>query len=146
MPRLYGEESIVANFRLQTDVITIKANQTFPDVLTAFTICLWFSSSASRYRSSEKTLFTYLPEDRNIGEVYMSLLPNNIIFSVANDLVIATAMVSDILCLHALVVIIDCDVVCLLLFTMARLSSGAPTGASVQLCTEADLCQGAYGL
>ena len=94
MSRLYNEESLVANFNLQTDVITIKANQTFPALLTAFTICLWFRSPASRYWSSQKTMFTYLPADLGMDGVYLSLLPGYILFSINNDFIIATKTVS----------------------------------------------------
>ena len=95
MSLLYGEQSFVAIFRLQTDVITIKANQTFPALLTAFTICLWFSSTPPRYWSSEKTMFTYLPDDTTVDGVYISLLPRHVLFSVNNDFIIASAKVSS---------------------------------------------------
>lgn len=96
MSLLYGEESFVANFRLQTDVITVKANQTFPAWLTAFTICLWFSSTGSRYWQSDKTMFTYLPEDVTMDGVYVSLMPKHILFSVNNDFIVTAAMVSEV--------------------------------------------------
>lgn len=92
MSLLYGKESFVANFRLQTDVITVKANQTFPVWLTALTICLWFNPTGQR--DADRALFTYLPEDTSIDGVYVSLLPKFISFSVNNDFIVASVMVS----------------------------------------------------
>lgn len=84
----------VANFAYKTDLIAIKSQQAFPD-LSALTLCVWLLSSASPLRSSQNTVFSYLPSDWDSAGVHLSLLPPNyVILSVNNYLVIGNSVVS----------------------------------------------------
>lgn len=92
--RLYSEESFVVNFHVQTDIVTVKANQTFAEILTAFTICTWFFATTSDHKFLKRTIVSYLPEDASTDGVYLTLLPKYLIYSVNNDLVIGMVAVS----------------------------------------------------
>ena len=94
MSLLYGEVSLVADFKVRSDIITMRANQTFTALLTAFTICLWINTSPGRQGSMQKALFSYLPDREGFDGIQLSLIPNYILFNINNDLLTTMAKVS----------------------------------------------------